>query len=82
LLNDDNILIISGEITNTDSERYVYLPRVTVTVFDEAQHVVAAAFKDLDDVEIAPGEVIPYEIAIPQMGGLPHRYIVNVQTQP
>ncbi|NWF68998.1 MAG: hypothetical protein HXY40_07925 [Chloroflexi bacterium] len=54
-------------------------PRVTVTVFDSAGQVIAAAFSDLAVETLLPGESAPYQIVISEMGGVPANYIVNVQ---
>ena len=82
LLTADGRFIVTGEITNPTSDIFVYLPRLTVTVFDENQLVIAAAFRDLEDVEIAPGEVVNFEIVMTELGGIPNRYIVDVQGKP
>ena len=76
----DNLerLVISGEITNT-GERLSRQLRVTVTVFDTAQHVIGAAFSDLSPGSLAPGETTSFSILLPDLGGEPANYIVNVQ---
>lgn len=79
---DDGMLLIRGEVTNTSQNIYVYAPRAVVTVFDEAQRVIAAGFRDLDDIELEPGEVAAFELAVPELGGAPSRYILNVQGRP
>lgn len=79
---EDGLLVIEGTVSNVTAAQYAYLPRVTVTVFDEQQNVVAAAFADLDDVEIAPQETTPYRLVIPDYGGQPNEYIVSVQAKP
>lgn len=78
----DGRLIIVGTITNITPDTFAYIPRVTVTVFDGFQRVAAAAYTDVEDVELAPGETTPYELVIPELGALPERYIVDVQAQP
>jgi hypothetical protein len=81
-LSENGGLQVVGDIRNTSADVFVYLPRVVVTVFDEAQRVIGAGFADLDDVEIAPGETTPFQIVLPEVGGNPSRYIVQVQGQP
>jgi hypothetical protein len=57
-------------------------PRVTVTVFDSGGNVIAAAFSDLAFDTLAPGESAPYQLILPEVGGQPANYIVNVQALP
>jgi hypothetical protein len=82
LYSDDGRLTVSGEVTNVSADTYVYRPRAVVTVFNDAQKVIAAGFSDLADVEIAPNETTPFEVIIPEMGGVPARTIVNIQATP
>jgi hypothetical protein len=60
----------------------VHNPRVTVTVFDSGGNVIAAAFSDLAFDTLAPGESAPYQLILPEVGGQPANYIVNVQALP
>ncbi len=76
-----NRLVVRGEVTNT-SDHVVRAARVTVTVFDGAQNVIGAAFADLTPAELDPGAVAPFEIPLPDVGGTPVNYIVNVQGLP
>ncbi|MCC6614195.1 MAG: hypothetical protein IT320_12005 [Anaerolineae bacterium] len=71
-------LIVSGSVENmgTDPAR---APRAVLTVFDGSQNVIAAAFVDLPVEAIAPGESVPYQIIVPEIGGEPVSYIVVVQ---
>jgi len=73
-------LIVSGSVENsgTDPAR---APRAVLTVFDGSQNVIAAAFVDLPVEAIAPGESVPYQIIVPEIGGEPVSYIVVVQAQ-
>ncbi|MEM6527376.1 MAG: FxLYD domain-containing protein [Chloroflexota bacterium] len=79
---EDGLLVISGELTNTSGSTYVYSPRASVTVFDDQQRIIAAGFHDIDETEIEPGEAVPFEMLIPEIGGTPDRYILNVQGLP
>ncbi|MEL7234633.1 MAG: hypothetical protein AAGK74_09055, partial [Chloroflexota bacterium] len=79
---EEGLLIISGELTNTSGGTYVYSPRLAVTVFDDRQRIIAAGFHDVDETEVEPGEVVPFEMLIPEIGGTPDRYILNVQGLP
>ena len=79
---DAGILVITGEVSNTSDGTYIYEPRVVVTVFNDQQQVIAARFEDLSDVEIEPGETVPFQVNISEMGGTPDRYILNVQGRP
>lgn len=71
-------LVISGEVTN-GGERLARALRVTVTIFDTEQHVIGAAFADLSPGSLPPGETTPFSILLPELGGDPANYIVNVQ---
>lgn len=74
-------LVISGEVTNA-GERMARGLRATVTIFDTAQHVIGAAFSDLSPGTLAPGETTPFSILLPEVGGEPANYVVNVQGLP
>ena len=76
---DDGVLVITGEVSNISDGTYVYEPRVVITVFNDQQQVISARFADLDDVEIEPGETVPFQVNIAELGGTPDRYILNVQ---
>lgn len=73
-----NRLVISGEVTNI-GERMARQLRATVTVFNSGQQVIGAAFADLSPGTLAPGESTPFSILLPELGGEPANYIVNVQ---
>ncbi len=79
---DDGVLVITGEVSNISDGTYVYEPRVVITVFNDQQQVISARFADLDDVEIEPGETVPFQVNIAELGGTPDRYILNVQGRP
>lgn len=74
-------LIISGSVTNI-SPHIIRNPRAVVTVFDNAQHVIAAGFGDLSAPQLAPDESADFQIIVPEMGGEPAQYIINVQGLP
>jgi hypothetical protein len=74
-------IIISGSVTNI-SPHVIHNPRAIVTVFDNAQHVIAAGFSDLSVPQLAPDESADFQIAMPEIGGEPAQYIVNVQGLP
>jgi hypothetical protein len=74
-------LTISGTVTNNGTAPVTSL-RAAVTVFDGAQNVIAAGFSDLGEGAIAPGESALFEILLPDVGGTPANYIVNVQGLP
>lgn len=73
-----NRLVIDGEVTNT-GERMARQLRATVTVFNTAQQVIGAAFADLSPGTLAPGETTGFSLLLPELGGEPANYIVNVQ---
>jgi len=74
-------LNISGTVTNI-STYIIRSPRAIVTVFDNAQHVIAAGFSDLAVTQLEPDASADFQIVIPEMGGEPAQYIVNVQGLP
>ncbi len=76
-----NRLVVSGVVTNI-SDHVIHDPRATVTVFDGAQNVIAAGYTDITPAELARGRSANFEITLPEMGGDPENYIVNVQGVP
>jgi hypothetical protein len=79
---EDGLLIVRGELTNTSANTYVYTPRATITVFDDSQRIVAAGFHDIEETEVEPGEIVAFEMLVPELGNAPNRYILNIQAQP
>jgi hypothetical protein len=78
-----NRLNINVTVTNI-SDQTIMQPRATVTVFDSAQNVIAAGFADIQSgetmaAELAPGQTASVIIILPEIGGDPENYIVNVQ---
>jgi hypothetical protein len=77
-ISSEGHLIIEGEVINTGSDP-VRDPRVMVTVFDNRQRVIAAAFTSLE-VTLAPEDSAAYFLRITEMGGQPDLPpMVNVQ---
>lgn len=74
-------LVISGSVTNL-SEVIVRHLRAVVTLFDMHQNVIAAGFSDLEPHELAAGASMDFEITVPEMGGDPTQYILNIQGLP
>lgn len=74
----DNLLTISGEVTNAGGEQ-VHEVRVVATVFDAAQNVIGAAHATLQPPTLGSGESAPYRIAFAELGGAAVNYIVTVQ---
>jgi hypothetical protein len=68
-------LVIEGGATNAGREP-APLPRAVVTVFDGAGLVIGAGYVDLPP--LAPGESAPFSMVIPETGGDPANYIVNI----
>ena len=77
----DGQLLISGAVTNTSSEPVRNI-RVVASVFDSAQNVIAAGYTDLALSPLMAGETTPFQIIVPEMGGEPVNYIVNIQGKP
>lgn len=77
----DQQLFVVGSISNTSDEA-VRAPRAVVTVFDEAGRVIAAGFADAEDEMLPVGAETGYTILVPDLGGTPANYLVNVQALP
>jgi hypothetical protein len=75
---DDGALIIKGTVTNQGSLT-LHDPLSIVTVFDEQQQVIAAWFAPLQITMLAPGESTDFELRIPEVGGDPVNYILDIQ---
>jgi hypothetical protein len=73
-------LAISGSVTNTSSQTAHSL-RAVVTVFNVDQNVIAAGFADVGP-ELAAGASTPFQILVPELGGVPTNYIVNIEALP
>jgi hypothetical protein len=79
-LTPDGRLIITGSVTNT-GDANAYEVRAVVTVFDEQGDVIAAGFTDASPA-LAPNSSADFSMIMPEMGGSPANYIVNVQARP
>jgi hypothetical protein len=76
-MSPDGRLTITGTVTN-DGQANVYNLRAVVTVFDTAGNTIAAGFTELAS-PLAPDASTDFQIVVPEMGGSPVNYIVNVQ---
>lgn len=76
----DGTMVIDGVVTNI-SQRPILAPRVVATIFDAAGNVIAAGFVDLS-AALNENDSAPFRILVPDMGGEPANYIVNVQALP
>jgi hypothetical protein len=74
---DISRLVISGEIENVGDQPVRNL-RAIITVFDGAQRVIGAAWADVTP-QLLAGETVAYTVTVPELGGDPINYIVNVQ---
>ncbi|MEQ9028672.1 MAG: FxLYD domain-containing protein, partial [Aggregatilineales bacterium] len=77
---DEGHLLVNGEVTNTGN-RTARNALLTITVFDENGDVIAAGFILLDDTRIDPDQTVPYSIRVPEIGGEPANFFINVQAQ-
>lgn len=77
----DGFFQLSGNVTN-QSEVLVYLPMVTASVFDDQQRLIGAGFTKLEDVELEPGQSVPYSLIMAELGATPARYLVKAQGIP
>jgi hypothetical protein len=73
-------MVIDGSVQNI-SQKPILSPRVVTTIFDSAGNVIAAAFVDLT-AALSPSDTAPFHIVVPELGGQPANYIVNVQALP
>jgi hypothetical protein len=74
----ENHLLITGMITNNGGGT-AYRPLAVVTVFDAQQNVVGAWFTAVAGERIAPGESVPYEVRVMEIGGQAEHYILEIQ---
>lgn len=74
----NNAYFVIGLVRN-ESEAPVRQPRVVVTLFDELGRVIAAGFTDADADILPPDESAEFRLLVPDLGGQPANYIVNVQ---
>ncbi len=77
---EDGALVISGTVTNIGSHMLRDL-RATATVFAPGKGVIGARFVDLDSPPLGPNESTDFRIVLPELGGVPAQYIVNVQAK-
>ncbi|MBI1281193.1 MAG: hypothetical protein GC179_23910 [Anaerolineaceae bacterium] len=73
----DGSMVIDGTVRNI-SQNPILSPRVVTTIFDSAGNVIAAGFVDLT-AALNPSDSTAFRILVPEMGGQPANYIVNVQ---
>jgi hypothetical protein len=74
----DGSLFITGTVRNV-SGTILQKPRAIVTVFDDANRVIAAGFADADEAVLLPDGTANYTILVPETGGTPANFIVQVQ---
>lgn len=74
-------LVIDGSVTNTGGQP-ARAPLVIITVFDDDGGVIAAGFIAAGQESIAAGESIPYQVRVPEMGGTPANYFLDIQALP
>lgn len=77
-LTPEGHLYITGELTNNSTTPIDELLAL-VTVFDDQQTVIGAWFTDLPNDPILPGQTIPFEVRVMELGGNPQNYIVEIQ---
>jgi hypothetical protein len=76
----DGTLVISGTATNI-SQQPVHQLRAVATIFDTADRVIAAGFADFSDA-LNVDQSAAFRIAVPDLGGQPANYILNIQGLP
>jgi hypothetical protein len=75
---EDGALLIRGTVTNTGAVT-LRDPLAVVTVFDSAGQVIAAWFAPLAVLELEADAAADFEIRIPEIGGDPVNYILDIQ---
>lgn len=75
---DDGALLITGTVTNRGTVGLRDLLGI-VTVFDRQQQVIGAWFAPLAVDALAAGADAPFEIRVPEVGGDPVNYILDIQ---
>ncbi len=73
-------LLISGSVTHIGSQ-IAFDPVITVSIFDAQKNVIAAGFTPIAEGEFRPGETLSYNLRVPEMGGIPADYYVNIQAK-
>lgn len=74
-------LVVEGTLTNT-SDQPARAPLAIITVFDEDGGVIAAGFITTGQESITAGESVSYQVRVPEMGGIPANYILDIQALP
>ncbi|GAB4521076.1 MAG: hypothetical protein OHK0046_32000 [Anaerolineae bacterium] len=75
---EEGHLLITGTVSNASTQT-LRDPTVIVTVFDAERRVIAAGFTTAAEGAFAPEESAAFALRIPEFGGVPVEYIVNVQ---
>jgi hypothetical protein len=71
-------LLVNGTVTITGTQAVEAL-LARITIFDAEQDVIAAAFTEIADGRLEPGESGDFSFRITEFGGEPADYIVDVQ---
>ncbi|MCU0496354.1 MAG: hypothetical protein MUF87_03265 [Anaerolineae bacterium] len=74
----DGTLVISGSVTHNGTA-IAYDPIGVVTVFDSQQQVIGAWFTPIGAAVFDPGSERAFEIRVPEIGGDPVNYILEIQ---
>jgi hypothetical protein len=78
---NDGAIFITGIATNISREPVRY-PLATATLFDDAGRVIAVGFADLPESTLGAADSTEFTILIPEAGGIPANYVVNIQALP
>lgn len=71
-------LTVEGTISNNGTQAISEV-LVVITVFDDQQRVIAGRFFPVSETPLAPGDTIDYAVLIPELGGNPSDFIVELQ---
>jgi len=74
----DGQLTVEGTVTNNGTQA-VSDVLVVITVFDDQQRVIAGRFFPVSETPLTPGETIDYAVLVPELGGNPSDFIVELQ---
>jgi hypothetical protein len=75
---DTGVLHITGSVTNEAEVAVTDLLGI-ITVFDAQQQVIAAWFAPLSGEALGAGDGLDFDIRVPEVGGQPVNYILDIQ---
>lgn len=77
----DNVLVVRGIVVNQGSDTVESLLAV-ITIFDDRRGVIAAVREMLPGGPLEPEANRPFEVRIPEVGGVMANHLVTIQARP